>query len=279
MSKPKRVLLVVLFGFLLYIVIGIFYPLTVEHYSIQDPNLPSAFDGFKILQFSDLHCARYGDNQSQLIKIAKEEAPDVIFFTGDMVDSLIRDVEPALELLNGIKDIAPVFAVSGNHEDALHSVYDKEMLPQLTAAGMIDFDNRTTIFTRDGQNIRLCGVTNPISMNDKISIAGFQKNIESVNFDDTYNILLFHRADVLEYFNGKHFNLIFTGHNHGGQIVLPFVGGLISGGRKWFPKYTSGVYDLEPGMQAIVSRGLGNPRGVIRVYASPDVVSVTLHST
>lgn len=90
-----------------------------------------------------------------------------------------------------------------------------------------------------------------------------------------YQILLFHRANMLDYFNDKAYDLILSGHMHGGQVRLPLLGGLKSPHGDWFPKYSGGRYDVES-KTYIVSRGIGNAVRVPRLFNRPELVVVTL---
>nr|WP_269153858.1 metallophosphoesterase [Clostridium cochlearium] len=88
----------------------------VSHYFIKSSRLPSEFNGYKIVQISDLHNKVFPKNNTNLIKSIKYEKPDSIFITGELIDRRRYDEEKALMLIKELKSIAPIYYVPGNHE-------------------------------------------------------------------------------------------------------------------------------------------------------------------
>ena len=278
-KRVALVLIILLFLMIVYLITGLDNSLVVTHYTITDSSLPEGFDGFVIVQLSDLHGARFGDDQKDIIRLVQNENPDIVLLTGDMIDSKELYSEPAIELVSGLSEFFNVYAVTGNHEiDILrrNTNFYNESYAQLIAAGMIDLDNSSVIFGKNGDFIRICGFADPrdVKTNQEL-IKRFNNNISSLYYPETYNILLLHRANLAEWVRNKEFNVIFSGDNHGGQIRLPLVGGVISEDRSLFPKYDSGVYKLDDSF-LIVNRGLGNTKMLPRIHNPPEVVVVTL---
>ena len=244
--------------------LGITY---IEHSSWR---LPIEFDGFRIAQVSDLHNKTFGKGNSSLLALLSREAPDIIVITGDLVDRRRPDINAAMEFIYGAVAIAPVYYVSGNHEERLEN--HNEIYGKLLNAGVHVLENTGAKILRGERSISIAGVF------DSDSDTVISRRIETVmgNPDD-FTILLCHRPNYMEIFKRYSLDLVFCGHAHGGQFRVPFVGGLFAPDQGLFPQYTSGAY-TEGETTMIVSRGLGNSVVPIRLFNRPDVVMATLRS-
>ncbi|MEE0681871.1 MAG: metallophosphoesterase [Candidatus Gastranaerophilaceae bacterium] len=244
--------------------LGITY---IEHSSWR---LPIEFDGFRIAQVSDLHNKTFGKGNSSLLALLSREAPDIIVITGDLVDRRRPDINAAMEFIYGAVAIAPVYYVSGNHEERLEN--HNEIYGKLVNAGVHVLENTGAKILRGERSISIAGVF------DSDSDTVISRRIETVmgNPDD-FTILLCHRPNYMEIFKRYSLDLVFCGHAHGGQFRVPFVGGLFAPDQGLFPQYTSGAY-TEGETTMIVSRGLGNSVVPIRLFNRPDVVMATLRS-
>ena len=244
--------------------LGITY---IEHSSWR---LPIEFDGFRIAQVSDLHNKTFGKGNSSLLALLSREAPDIIVITGDLVDRRRPDINAAMEFIYGAVAIAPVYYVSGNHEERLEN--HNEIYGKLVNAGVHVLENTGAKILRGERSISIAGVF------DSDSDTVISRRIETVmgNPDD-FTILLCHRPNYMEIFKRYSLDLVFCGHAHGGQFRVPFVGGLFAPDQGLFPQYTSGAYP-EGETTMIVSRGLGNSVVPIRLFNRPDVVMATLRS-
>ena len=244
--------------------LGITY---IEHSSWR---LPIEFDGFRIAQVSDLHNKTFGKGNSSLLALLSREAPDIIVITGDLVDRRRPDINAAMEFIYGAVAIAPVYYVSGNHEERLEN--HNEIYGKLVNAGVHVLENTGAKSLRGERSISIAGVF------DSDSDTVISRRIETVmgNPDD-FTILLCHRPNYMEIFKRYSLDLVFCGHAHGGQFRVPFVGGLFAPDQGLFPQYTSGAY-TEGETTMIVSRGLGNSVVPIRLFNRPDVVMATLRS-
>ena len=130
--------------------------MSVSRYEIGIPGLPSAFDGFRVVQISDLHGKTFGPDQGRLARKVADLAPDIILCTGDMVDSRLYREEPALTLVEKLSDTAPVYMVSGNHEWRSRAEYET-LIRRLEALGATVLENKETTITRDTSQLRLVG--------------------------------------------------------------------------------------------------------------------------
>lgn len=261
---------VLIFG-ILYFSINI----GVTHYSIKSDRLPTEFADFKILQISDFHTGSFYGGVTELIKKVEREKPDIIVLTGDLIDETVRDMSSIRELVSQLIIIAPVYFVSGNH-DIWYPNYSglKHMLKN---KGVVLLENKKETLKRGNSHINLFGIDDPDTCDDTGSDQFLKQKINDFQQEYSYNILLFHRSNMFDSIKGKGFQLVLSGHMHGGQVQLPFVGGLVSpqSNRTWLPKYTDGKWE-EAGTVMIVSRGLGNNVPVPRILNPPEVVVVTL---
>lgn len=234
--------------------------------------VPQAFDGYKILQVADLQNKVFGENQVPLYRKIKQAAPDMIVMTGDLLDRHEgrTDVDAAMAFIEEIKTIAPVYFVSGNHE---HQSGEWETLAeQLVAAGVTVLDNGKSIIEHNGETITLLGLA------DKKVNPHYDKILHTLmaGQEDSFNILLSHRPELFETYVKEEIDLAFTGHAHGGQIVIPFLRqGIFAPHQGFFPKYTEGMHEKD-GTVMVVSRGLGNSSFPFRIFNRPELVLVTL---
>lgn len=244
----------------------------VSHYSIETDKLPNNSDPIKIVHLSDLHSKWFGDGQKHLIEIIEKEQPDLIVITGDIIDSRHTRFEPALTLLNKSKDIAPTYFITGNHDVAIPNY--RNFLSQIEDTGAIYLNNYSQPIEMQDAFIHLHGVDD----SNLIGYKNFFKNLEvfSTAMDtEQFNILLVHKPRFLETYATLNYDLVFSGHAHGGQIKLPGIGGLYTPGQGFLPKYTDGLIKQDD-TNLMISRGLGNSLFPIRILNNPEVVVLTI---
>ncbi len=234
-------------------------------YIIESKKIPSSFNGFKIAQVSDFHNKEW-DNK--LIDILKSESPDIIVITGDFIDSYRTNIDISAKLIDDAIKIAPIYYVTGNHESRI-SEYPmfKQML--ISKCVIMLEDERADIELND-ETISILGINDP---SFGVSI---DSTIKSINYSEqNFNILLSHRPEAFEKYVSNSIDLTLTGHAHGGQIVLPFVGALVAPDQGFFPSYTDGIH-IEKNSTMIISRGLGNSIIPIRFNNMSELVIVEL---
>lgn len=237
----------------------------------ENKKIPSSFDGFVIVQISDLHNMRFGKDQNVLLQKIKDVHPDLIAVTGDVIDNIRTDFAVVLEFIQGATQIAPVYYVPGNHEARI-SNYDN-LRASMTNAGVHILENKQIRLEREGSSIELDGIIDPF-------FKPVQESLADLDFADLsiFRILLSHRPELIRLYASKKIDLVLAGHAHGGQIRIPFLmPGLIAPDQGLFPKYTSGSY-TEAATTEIVSRGLGNSTFPFRVLNRPEIIVVTLKS-
>ncbi len=244
-------------------------------YTVSSGTLPEAFHGFRIAQVSDLHNASFGENNQHLLEMLREAKPDLIAITGDMIDSRHTDVETALTFAEQAVKIAPCYFVTGNHE--LRMAQERAQLEQgLEELGVTVLRGGVTL-TRDGQEVTLLGVDDVSAITtEKEEFPQAMDQLLSPLDTDGYSILLFHRPICFPAYEEYGIELVLTGHNHGGQFRLPFLGGVFCSG-EFFHPYDAGIF-WENDTAMIVSRGLGNSLIPFRINNNPEVVIITLAS-
>lgn len=253
------------------------YGLEVTRLKLGFEELPAGFDDFRIVQLSDLHGSRFGENNARLLEAVAAEGPDIIALTGDFLDEGETERElPELEaLVRELSAIAPVYFVSGNHDWASGEAYT--LFETLEAAGAVCLRNEHLRLERGGDSIVLAGVDDP---NGPAEMAEPDEFVASLRQEapDSFVLLLAHRAYWAERYPELDVDLILCGHTHGGIVRLPFVGGLAASNMGLFPEYDAGLFEL-PSYTLFISRGLGNSVPLPRFLNTPEVVSIELKCT
>lgn len=279
-NKKRRIVLAVIVAILLALIIWIIWgntALELNTYTITSIKLPEAFDGYRIAHISDLHNTEMGTDNEKLISMLKNAEPDVIAITGDLIDSRNTNVETALQFAENAIKISPCYYVTGNHE-ARVSEYE-ELKNGLTELGVIVLEDERTEIEIFGEKITLLGVDDPSFQTDYLfgdSATVMQNKLQELIVDeDTYTILLSHRPELYEVYTESKVDLVLSGHAHGGQFRLPFVGGLVAPNQGLFPKYDAGLYS-EENTNMIVSRGIGNSILPFRINNRPELILIKL---
>lgn len=257
--------------------------LTVSRSQVASGRIPAEFDGYTIVQVSDLHNKEFGDGQRRILSKIAEEDPDLIVITGDMIDSRNTDVGVALEFARQAVELAPCYYVPGNHENRIPEAYE-ELKTGLRECGVTILENEAAELKLDDKSITLMGVLDPIFNVGKTDEEGniledertvMEAQLENLDSLNRFTILLSHRPEMLDVYEAAGVDLVFTGHAHGGQWRLPGIGGLIAPGQGFFPEYTEGSH-TEGDTTMYVSRGLGNSLMPIRIFNRPELVVVEL---
>ena len=249
----------------------------VSEYNIYSNKIS---EDFKILQISDLHSKNFGKKQSKLIKKINEIKPDIIVFTGDSFDANRstgqKDLEPTLNIVRQIKNNYPIYYITGNHEEANDDLWEK-LKPQLENLNIKILDSKSIDLSNE---ITITGINDPghyKKNNNKFNKILY--NLSNKNNNDKFNILLSHRPSLIKEYNNTQFDLILSGHAHGGQWRLPFLleNGIYAPTEEFFPEYKNGLHKLKHA-NLIISRGLGNSRCPIRLFNYPELVVINIKS-
>lgn len=247
--------------------------LEISRYEVKSQKLPESFDGFKIVQLSDLHGAEFGEDGMGLVEKVKELEPDIIALTGDFVTDE-GDLAAVEKLAARLTELCPVYFVSGNHE--FGSGLAIKVRNILERAGVKYLSNEYLTISRGEDGILLGGVEDPLAYADMLSPDELAQKMNDAA-PDAFKILLGHRNYWMTEYPELPVDLIFCGHAHGGLIRIPGVGGLIGTDRRLFPDFDAGEYN-NGRYTLIVSRGLGNSVPIPRVFNRPEIVCVELSS-
>ena len=234
----------------------------MDEYTFTSAKVSKSADDFRIVQVSDLHNAKFGKNNSRLISKIKDQSPDIIVITGDIVDSNHTNIDTATDFCKEAVKIAPCYYITGNHEMWLTEDESDTLYSGMTSADVTILDS-TTITLENG--IYLTGLGD-----DHLYDGTLAKLSDSVP-DDALHIVLAHEPQYLEEeYTLSSPDLIITGHAHGGQVRLPFIGGIVAPDQGFFPKYTAGEYKSGD-TTMYVSRGLGNSVIPLRLFNTPEI--------
>lgn len=262
----KKLIIVLFLSTFIFFFYGFYNGLVITNYIYQDAKLQEEFDGYKIVLISDLHCKVVGKGQHKLIRAIRSCNPDMVAFTGDMIDGYHIDLSPIKDLLAGLSGMYPMYAVTGNHEKD-NLINYKKLLKYYEEYGVYFLDDDYQTVNKEGVHIGIYG----IAYRDRKQIKDIKELNKSIN---NFNILLYHDANAFSDISLYGYNLVLSGHTHGGIIRLPFFEGLLSNNRSLFPKFDGGRFSMNDSSM-IVSRGIGDSV-FIRYYNRPELVCITL---
>jgi predicted MPP superfamily phosphohydrolase len=251
--------------------------LELHTYYISSEKIPQSFSGYRIAHISDLHNTEMGEDNEKLLNMIKDAKPDIIAITGDMIDSYNTNIDIALRFAREAVKIAPCFYVTGNHEARI-SEYDY-LITGLEEIGVIVLDNDKIELEDSGESITLLGVKDPSFQSDYLF--GDSETIMADTLDnlmheeDKYSILLSHRPELFHIYVDNNIDLVLSGHAHGGQFRIPFIGGIVAPNQGLFPKYDAGLFG-EKETNMIVSRGIGNSIIPFRFNNPPEIIIIEL---
>ncbi len=245
--------------------------------TVSSERLPKEFDGYRIAHVSDVHNTEIGAENAKLLDMLRESKPDIIAITGDLVDSRNTDIDIALRFVETAMKIAPCYYVTGNHEARIPD-YDK-LREGMSALGVFILEDEAAGIERNSEAITLFGVDDPSFQTDYLS--GDDETVmksklqEILNRENNFTVLLSHRPELFEAYADSGVDLVLSGHAHGGQFRLPFLGGLIAPNQGLFPEYDAGLYIRET-TNMVVSRGIGNSIVPLRFNNRPEVILIEL---
>lgn len=279
MTTIEKVLLIAIITLCIATIIWLIWSnvtISVNTYIVKHNQIPDVFDGFRILQVSDLHNAEYGKNNSKLVQKIKDSKPDIIVFTGDIVDESTKDLTSLEIFIQELVKIAPCYFATGNHE-ARAKLYP-EFKEFLQKAGVVILEDANTVFEYNGGTMNIAGIQD-LSFRDPEDMTPSHQRLEEklsqVIRDDCFNVVLSHRPEFIETYAAAGAQLVLSGHAHGGQFIIPILGSIYAPGQGLFPEYTRGVYEKD-NTQLVVSRGAGPSSFPVRINNQPELVLVAL---
>lgn len=303
-NKGRKIVLVVIFLILVAICITIYQNtiIVVKNYIVKSEKITSDFDGYKILQLTDLHSTTESMVE-KTVAIVNEEKPDLIVITGDLIDSTVYNKElqayntgetsdipgyRMLQMLERLKEMAPIYYIYGNHEMMLLDDPENNSFKiAVEEMGIQILNIKNATITRGTSTINLLGIQDPATLYKHQTYAYVDSTESRVKMmlneaiegldAKNFTILLSHRPEYFELYEEYDIDMALTGHAHGGQFRIPFLGGVYAPNQGYFPKYDKGVYESN-GFQMIVGVGIGNSRIPVRIFNTPEIVVVTLKS-
>lgn len=258
--------------------------LEVERYTITSDRICSEV---KIALISDLHDHTFGEKNEELVQMLKEQKPDLILMAGDMINDISKDSHVAADLIEQAKETAPVYYSLGNQEEDYIERGTSDLLKELRNAGAIVLDETYQDIQMNGNIIRLGGMydyafdlhgnNTTKRKNMRVSLYQFLTNFQDT---DSYRLMMAHRPDSFIFGDASKtwdIDLVVSGHTHGGQVILPFVGGIYGTDQGWFPKYVDGIHHFKTVKNMVITRGLGSRKEKLpRFNNRPEIVMLYL---
>lgn len=252
------------------------YMLKTTYYTVETNKTD---EKIRIVQLSDLHNSEFGKDNNRLIARVSEEDPDLIFVTGDIIISNEIETEIAINLINDLTKIAPVYVSMGNHEKEYEDKYGIDISSVYEEAGAVVLDRNYEEIIINDNKIRIAGIYGycfPIGYeverkDESVFLNNFQ-NTDSLKLLLAHMPLGWYHSGSLDSWN---IDVVFSGHTHGGQVRLPFIGGLYAPDLGLFPGREGGLYYSQDAKKVLVlSKGLGSSEIIPRFNNIPEIVVV-----
>ena len=278
-KKLKKWLKCILKIMLFLIVMTAWYEIPVTEY-ITISGGGKVKEPVKFALVTDLHSGYYGKDEAELINMIDRETPDAILMSGDIFDDRLS-MDNARIFCEQIAGKYPCFYVTGNHE--IWSPNEHKINEYLRSIGITVLEGTAETLTIKGSVISFCGVDDPTYMTDaeweaQLTSAETAADSASASAQAPYKVLLSHRPERTKTYEAYNFDLIVSGHAHGGQWRIPFTKmGVHAPNQGQFPRYVDGLYELGNGSKMIVSRGLARERMPYpRFFNHPEIVVIDL---
>lgn len=260
-----------------------YFYLETTYFEYTSPKLEKPI---KAVILADLHDHEFGDFNEELISEVRECEPDIIFVLGDILNSDSKDCHIAVDVTKGLSLVAPVYYALGNHEINYMESQGEGLLDELKAAGADILELDSQDIEVNGQMICVGGMYdyafapdgNASTIPENMVPEVYEFLTDFQNTDD-FKLMLSHMPDAFIFGDAPKtwdIDLVISGHDHGGQVILPFIGGLYGGDQGWFPDYVYGLHSLEK-YDILITRGLGsNPKILPRFNNRPEIMVLTL---
>lgn len=282
--RKRRILLIVAGVLILGLALSIYMSancLTVNTYLWETDRISGEV---KLVVLSDLHDHEFGEENERLVEKVKEQSPDLILLDGDMLNDDSGDAQIALTLVQKLVEIAPVYYAKGNHEEDYMQAGHTELIEELEHAGAVYLDQDYVDVQVRGEKIRIGGLYDyafGLDGNDSTEAVDpeIRQFLEEYQDTDSLRIMMSHRPDSFIFGDASsawEVDLVISGHNHGGQVVLPFLGGVFGGDQGYFPEYIHGMYQKDQ-MDIFATSGLGSHGEILpRINNIPEIAVIEL---
>lgn len=288
MSKKTKRIVFALLLLVIICLIGIYEvyisynKITVSDYNIKSNQINNSVNAVII---SDLHDNQLGENNEDLINEINSLSPDIILLVGDGVNSDSKDSKILTSLMKQLCKNNKVFYSLGNTDIDYIEAGTSDLVTELENIGVTVLDNEYKDVHINGNSIRIGGMyAYAFGLNDNNDVDkdtmedGVYDFLNEFENTANYKIMMAHRPDSFIFGNASevwNIDLVVSGHNHGGQVVLPFVGGLYGGDQGWFPEYDKGFFDLNK-IKTLITSGLGSGKQKLPRFNNPPEI-VNLH--
>ncbi len=270
-SGKKAFIITLVTMFCIYLLAYVFnFIIKVKNYSIFSRKVSRRI---RIAFLTDFHNSKYGEGQKKIISIINNQSPDIILLGGDFAEDCTGNADAYL-LISKLCEEYPCFYVAGNHE--FRSRHAAEIKQNIRECGAVVLEGEAKTIYVDGQPVCICGVDD-YSIGKKAFVAQMD-NAQAQSDPECFSVLISHRPDLEEIYTEYDFDLILSGHAHGGQWRIPFVSkqGLVTPDLKLFPKFTNGKRTINQSTH-IVSSGLSKFTPPFpRIFNSPEIVIVDI---
>lgn len=284
MKKIIKRLVIILFILILACLASIWVSynwLTVTLFTVWSSKIS---EPFRIVLVSDLHEHQFGrDNEKLAVKI-REQSPDLIIIDGDMINGDSENADTAVELVRALKETAPVYYSFGNHEYSYMEAGHEDLTEELEAAGAVVLNYQSIDIDVKGNPVRLGGL---YEYGFETGMQSEEENERAIPYleeyadTDRYLIMCAHRPESFypwDMADQWGIDLVLSGHLHGGQVIIPGVGGLYNSLDGFFPKFDYGQYKLGDS-DMVITRGLGsNPKMLPRFNNPPEIAVVEVRN-
>lgn len=280
MKKIIKILVIILFILILACLASIWISynwLTVSHFTVQSSKIS---EPFRIVLVSDLHEHQFGRGNEKLAEKIREQSPDLIIIDGDMINDDSENADTAVELVRALKEAAPVYYSFGNHEYSYMEAGHEDLTEELEAAGAVVLNYQSIDIDVKGNPVRLGGL---YEYGFETGMQSEEENERAIPYleeyadTDRYLIMCAHRPESFypwDMADQWGIDLVLSGHLHGGQVIIPGVGGLYNSLDGFFPKFDYGQYKLGDS-DMVITRGLGsNPKMLPRFNNPPEIAVV-----
>ena len=289
MKKKRRPWLIAIIVFFL-LIIGLGVSIYVSYHCLAVREYSYSADGkisqdLKLVVLSDLHGHEFGEKNEKLIEKVIQQEPDLILLDGDFLNEDSEDSSVPVDLVRALCDIAPVYYALGNHEIAYMEDGHPELMQELSEAGAVCLDLEYQDIQIKEEVVRLGAMYDyAFGLDGEDSVEAVDPEIRSFleDYQDTEHlkIMMAHRPDSFIFGNVSSVwdvDLVISGHDHGGQVVIPFLGGVFGGDQGYFPEYIHGMYQKDQ-MHIFVTSGLGSHGEILpRINNIPEIA--VLHIT
>ena len=268
-NRKKIILTISLIIVAVLILLAFDRRLQTTNYTVESDRISSPV---RIALVTDLHSNNYGKNASKLINAISKQSPDVVLLGGDIFDSEIPHNE-AKTFLQSISAMYPCYYVTGNHEYWSDDV--EELKTFVASLGITVLDGKCSTVSVKGQNLNICGIDDPVYSYD--TAYAQLDSVSKASNNGYFTVLLSHRPEMVDEYARYDFDLVLSGHAHGGQFRIPYIiNGVYAPNQGLFPKYAAGMYEIGD-FTMIVSRGLDTQSIKLpRLFNRPELAIIDL---